>query len=179
MIGGLRQAVEAAYSRFVLLDIFAKVVPGSVVLASTVASLSSWDALLQRLGRMPWWVFLLVLGASWTAAFAVQSLGEAIRLLRDLPNKYSDRADWYKRLKTFEATASDVQKQQAARLLVIKEACGNGALALVFAVVLNLSRATAGHWPLLLVALAVFLALLRMHHEHTTRHQIYVDAVIG
>lgn len=181
------QLLDALYTRFLLLDLFAKVVPGAFAITSTAAVLSSWQKVSETVERMPWWALILWAGAAWTVAFALQFFGETIHALRDLPTSKT-RDDWYGTLKKFNSQADDRQRQQADRLLVIKEACGNGSVALGLYVLLSLIRVfwyglsrNAWNWssaPELTIAAAASLVLALMHREHVKRHQLYVEAVL-
>jgi hypothetical protein len=181
------QVLEALYGRFLLLDLVAKIVPGAFAITSTAAVLSSWEKLSQTVQRMPWWALVLWAGAAWTVAFALQVIGETVRALRDLPTSKS-REDWYATLKKFNSQADDRQRQQADRLLVIKEACGNTSMAVGLYVLLSLIRFSSSgfrhqrwEWsqaPALIIAAAASIVLALMHREHVKRHQLYVEGVL-
>lgn len=183
--------MDAIYSRFVLLDLFGKIVPGSLLLISMGASMFSWGDVRQFANSMSWWLWLIFFGMSWILAFAAQSFGEAIGLLKDLPDGYT-REQWYQKLKEFEAKASDREKQQAERALVIKEACGNTSVLIALCLLvwgcrsllqLDISKLTYWFWfvavPPLVVAAGATVFLVLMHRKQVERHRKYVEVVLG
>ncbi len=149
---------EALYNRLILRDLFGKMVPGAIALATLLHPYVT-DLPIQAASLDSWLGFLvvgLIAGASWLTGFAVQAFGEHSGLLRYFP-KALDKVRWRKvkfadldgneiavadasttveqRYQEFiddygRAAKQPAQVQQVERFVVIKEACGNGYLAL-------------------------------------------------
>jgi|SRR2546425_12632704 len=181
---------DALYSRLLLRDVFGKVVPGSVVIFALAASVFTAKNVADYAQSMGFWFWVLILGSAWVMAFSVQALGESTGLIRYHKKEWSDEEFYTKRLE-FESCASQDERQQMERFVVIKEACGNGYLAASLAIITlavdrvvesGLSDAfqqTMGqslHVIVVLVALIVFLG--RMHFIHVERQSIYLITVV-
>ena len=181
---------DALYSRLLLRDVFGKILPGSVVILVVAASLHSATAATNYLQSMPFWFWLLFLGAAWVVAFAVQAFGEATGLIRWHAKKLSYEEFFAKRYQ-FDNRVGSRERQQLERLAVIKEACGNSYLALAIAgltlLIGGFVDAEAGaqycellkkswHVALLVVGLVLFLA--RMHFVHVERYHIYMSTIL-
>ncbi len=188
----MNNLVDALYARLLLRDIFGKIIPGAVVLFSISASLVGFEPTVTFLKEMPFWFWLLYLGASWIAIFAVQALGED-RLIRYHEKGITYEQSYEQRYK-FDKCASEQERQQLERLFVIKEACGNGFLAIAFSTIVLVVGAFISYdkdylceilnqsWHVVLfslglVAFFVFF-LYRMHHIHVKRQGDYMETII-
>lgn len=186
-INDLETGLSAIYLRFVLRDFFGKMVPGAIFL------LALSFAVAQSYGAVPLWHessffgWALLLGVAWIVGFALQATGELTRILRNEPKSVTRQA-FYERLVALHILTRDDRTEalHGERLLVIKEACGNSAMAFLLADILLLVRAlgvgadiSSRSGALIVgIALAVgFVALLWMHHQHIQRHLEYIDAL--
>lgn len=181
---------DALYSRLLLRDFFGKVVPGAIVIFSVCATVftpAEVAGFVQNMSFLPATIFV---GLAWIVAFSVQALGEKTKLIR-----YHDldtNRQFYVRRKEFLDKTTDAQEhQQLERLAVIKEACGNGYLALVLSSILFFVdflvkygvvvtvEGIKSHWYQLvfLVGLTIFLAC--MHFIHVGRQTEYMDTVLN
>src|SRR3989338_2411328 len=120
---------DALYSRLLLRDVFGKILPGMVVIFSILASFYSVTQIKTLLLEMNFWLWLILLGAAWISAFAVQSLGEFLKVIR-YHNKNTHKEFYKERYEFNKCVNSSEERLQLERLVVIKEACGNGYLAL-------------------------------------------------
>ncbi len=192
--------VNALYSRLLLRDFFGKVVPGAVLLVSALSSFIVQDSGKLVLS-LPFSLWLFALGISWLLGFAVQSFGEQTQLIRHYP-KILEKTSWRnisslkeldgKNLKGeydvnigyvhFQEYITDFSKtvnsfddiQQKERFSVIKEACGNGYVALLVAttkilgefIILNHGKTLdtlLSHSGLIIIVVATIVYLRRMH----------------
>jgi hypothetical protein len=72
------------YTDFLLRDVFGKMVPGLVVLLSLLVVAGIGDLDTKALA-FDWWSWVFVIGLAWTFGFAVQSVGEALGIIRYTP----------------------------------------------------------------------------------------------
>jgi len=184
----------------VLRDFFGKIIPGLIFLSTIVVcvawediSLSEFTKILSSLSLFGW---LAIFGAGWISAFGIQAFGEFFppskepnkRLIRYYPPQFPNDEAWYKFRLEFQNTASKEDLIDVERLVVIKEACGNGyvslALSLVFAISCIILRYRE-YGPELRIAIPVFLMwvfiiyyLWKMHKLHVERQHKYMMAVL-
>jgi len=186
---------DSLYSRLILRDVFAKILPGTIVSAAVAYATLPPDTFFALLDPSLF-LALGMMGCGWLAAFAIQGLGEKHKFIKNEPPGLN-RQQLYERMVEFERKSTSSQQMHAERLLVIKEACGNGYLALILAVVLTillwplrvvatgaplLATFRASWWPfvplsILYLAAASFLRF--MHLRHGKHHLKYMDVVIA
>jgi len=139
----LKGLFDSLYNRFLLLDFFAKIVPGLLLMAAITVTASSWSFLFCQLKGMNGWMWLAVAGIAWLTGVGIQGLGErrdvTKGLIRELPPEV-DRTQYWNQDLNLAWNAPEHVRQTTARSAVIKEATGIGALSLslsVFLVVLD------------------------------------------
>lgn len=116
---------DSFYSRFVLRDLFGKIVPGMMLLSAMVVSLTSSSSILIYIASVSFWFWSVIFSVSWILAFAVQALAEKYGYIRYYPEEM-DKIQSYDMNIQFNKISSKLDRQQVERLIVIKEACGNG-----------------------------------------------------
>src|SRR5688572_17707432 len=129
----VRALIDALYTRLVLRDFLGKVIPGAVALLSLGQRFTPARTLVTNL-ELPTFVLVgLGIGFSWIIALALQSAGEALRIIRYWPDGYAaPRARYDLRLR-FLRLATQEEKQQAERFSVILEASALSSMALLVA----------------------------------------------
>lgn len=117
---------DALYTRFLLRDIFAKIVPGTIVILSLSIvqfSITATKEFLLQMG-IPSWV--LFAGLAWITAYAVQSFGEKLGLIHQWPKEHDEPERRYKLRIRYGELALDHEKRLVERYVIIKEASGVG-----------------------------------------------------
>lgn len=185
--------VSGLYDRLVLRDLFGKVVPGTIWLTIILAALAPQTNLVDAIGGHGLAVTLLLLGCAWLSAFILQALGEKTHFLRNCP-KRETRTTFYQRLAQFGDTADGNARMHAERLLVIKEACGNGGMALITGTLVNALISAAAcvfknqywtatftftWWLLAIMAVGGGSLLVSWHREHVERHKELLERFIA
>jgi hypothetical protein len=177
---------DSIYDKLVLRDLVGKVVPGSILILSAGVSVYSPTEFNELLESVHWSLLVVGGGAAWLMGFALQYAGEICRLLRTHPGgRTSSRTEFFESWSKFQVTATAHEKIHAERLNVIKEACGNGAVALL----VGTFMVTVGHivrgayevipmCMLLTMAVLAGLALWRMHIIHVERYGTFVGNVL-
>jgi len=166
----LAELFNAFYRRFVLLDLFGKIIPGAIFLITV-----SW--IIVNIGDAynfynyftNLWVWIIFIGISWLTGFAIQGFGEVTSRNKHIKNfryypesiNFNSKLEWVKEIKNyypelkekngetkldtdlwhkiyifFHDISNQSQKDNVARFVVIKEACGNGYIALIFSLFL-------------------------------------------
>jgi hypothetical protein len=189
---------DSIYERFLLRDFMGKVIPGLILLASVAAMVT------PRLSRPPASESLLFVfgafGFAWVVGLAIQSFGEWTGLVRYYPMEFAQKFDapaaksFYELLQEC-AKKESKDRQHLERLAVIKEACGNGAVALGMAtavvivgqLVAGLAHASS-YWRNPDARIGVFagivlmglgaLFLWRMHREHLDRQLWFMETML-
>lgn len=199
----VRAIIAELYDRLLLRDLFGKIVPGGIALVAAIVllrrdALPNLDSLPKSASELPLAAWLGILGLCWTLAFALQGLGESARLLRNIPRTY-DQPGFYKKMARFDELATSRRRARqllhAERLLVIKEACGNGGIAILFVTILAWSLRTIRclqsgtcwvgwktDWypdvPVFVLALIAGVSLICMHRKQVERHKDLIEAAL-
>lgn len=187
---------EDLYTKFVLRDLFGKIIPGGILIFTVVVSHSTIDDVISKADALAFWAWLFLLGVAWLMGFAIQSAGElgfgrGRRLFLYYPvgafsnhlEATRDSVD-LKRRKEFQN-----HKILYERVTVIKEACGNGYVSLLAAgiwigldVVRDHWSAFNGdhyyhYWPEVLLMVAVIRYLAHAHLVHVDRQHAVGDEI--
>ncbi len=164
--------VSGFYDRLVLRDLLGKVVPGSVVsLAAYAACLSSGQspvATVLHLGQTPLGLWLVLVTVGWFVGFALQATGETLGIIRYYPRQLAS-PEFTRRLVDLSEASAQV-RQGYERFVVVKEACGNAAVAIVVACALVGVRVWRGQplgrgWLATLVLCNVDFGTGVLHHH--------------
>lgn len=180
---------DSLYSRLLLRDFFGKVVRGTIIILSVCATIFSPRDILKFIYDASFFSDILFIGFAWIVAFALQALGEVTCLIKYHTSPTNE--EFYVRRHEFHENTDPNEHQQLERLVVIKEACGNGYVALGLSTIfLSLHVLVADgyqaiidkiklHWPtILLIALLIaFLAV--MHFIHVRRQDAYMNAILN
>lgn len=191
--GGL---VDALYSRFLLRDIFGKVVPGALAGGAFAAGMFGAQEAFRTLHELPALAWPLVYGCAWLLGFAVQQIPESLRRSNTHGAKrYSGTpVTFHQHLRAARyRMAGDHDRQQLERFIVIKEASGNAMWAVLASPLVYFLGARPGlaeslqavgpfvasNWMLVL-AWAGLAGLLRNQHLSAIRNQDeYLDTVVS
>lgn len=210
----LKSFFDAFYNRLILRDFFGKVIPGliliSVITICVGLQFNKLSELVRIIHEISLWVWLVMFGLAWITAFAIQSFGESIpknrhkRLIIYYPtDSFSNDEKWYEFYNRFIRKASDDEKMQVERLVVIKEACGNGYVSLILALYFvaiyafvglilrifwgehnaNLTLFTLGNLQIIFPGLALWIYMIcylkKMHIIHVNRQYQYMKEVLS
>lgn len=179
---------DALYSRLLLRDFFGKVVPGTIIILSICAELFSPNDISKFIYNASVFSALILTGFAWIVAFALQAIGEKTHLIRY--HTYNTDKAFYVRRHEFHVKTNNREHQQLERLAVIKEACGNGYLALGLSVVfLSVQELVSNgcqyviykfihYWPVILFIAVLIAFLAVMHFIHVRRHDRYMNALL-
>jgi hypothetical protein len=168
----IQSLADAIYSRFLLRDVFGKVVPGAIVLLAVVFAEWPFSRILLVSDNVSAAVWPLLYGAAWVAGFAVQQAAELLRISRTHDSRHFGAAG--KRYHEHTSLArgqmrNDQDRQQLERFIVVKEATGNSSAALGLAPALWLVvskfdlAALVTNWSLMVVWAATVYLLKRQH----------------
>ena len=140
----LAKLFDSFYNRFILRDVFGKIVPGFILLSGIVLAFSSPEKIYAamkpflfktsaaELNSVSLWVILLSsLGIGWLAGLGIERLGEIAGILVDPPRKLTEQR-WLNLIIFFDRDTMEkpYERSQRERMVVIKEACGNASVAL-------------------------------------------------
>ena len=195
--------VDALYSRFLLRDVFGKIIPGLALLLTLGIVLISPDDCKPEtcrdiIMRLPFGVWIAIFGAAWIVAFAVQSIGEWTKLIRYYPKTYKEDQEWYRLTARFRTHDDyNIHNQQYERIVVIKEACGNAYVSLLLSAAIWLLDRLWVNWDTLqvsvqtgfeelidhivivIVVVGVIVFLRRMHFKHVERGADFLQSVVN
>lgn len=222
---------DAFYSRFLLRDVVAKVIPGLLLLLTYASVIKSPEYIIAFFKPgMSVWMWLATFSLSWIVGFAVQSFGETFGMIeyfpRDIDNfisknyekrKLSDvinsipkvfdfrgnslkktlaRQKYYRNVISFYAltVGSPSLRLERERLLVIREACGNAYLAIIFSLITcaisyfliengKIRTFVAHHGEhnilvVVIIILCIAWSLHKMHKRHVNHHFLFICEVL-
>lgn len=188
----VKNIFNVIYSHFILRDLFGKIVPGSMVLIMLVWYSANFSYL-EKLFDLSLWPWLILIGLAWIIGFAIQSLGEFFLgwfkwgyryfpKVEGIKGKKRELENWYniyviEFLNTY-ATENEIKLDE--RMVVIKEACGNGFIATILILILYWSHEHSiiiNEFSIILTVIGA--ALWRMHVKHFERQYELIQKVIN
>jgi len=133
IIKELSVLLDKIYTSFILRDLLAKVIPGIIVIFSfLIIIVKDIQVLINIINSL--WLFFF--GLSWIVAFGIQSVGEKLKVIKYWPGKKDDRIKWIGIYNQFLSLASNEEKSNLERHIVIKEATGNLAISLILSLII-------------------------------------------
>jgi hypothetical protein len=191
-MGELGSIFENLYSRFILRDLFAKMAPGFIaILATSSFMFGSLKCVYYISAELNFWHWILLLAFSWIVGFILQQGGISVNFLRDDIYKYYKRGEGKKLIRYFRLEKKLLNsydhefKQARERVIVLKEACGNVSMALIYSGIFlfrsiylhsrhGASEVMIGKEIFMLVAILVSAIILRKAHlYHATRERLF------
>ncbi len=181
---------DSFYDKLILRDLVGKVVPGSLFLLAVLFAAFGVSVIDSILSKMTFALWIFVGGLCWLVGFALQYMGEALKLLRQNPHgkskKSETRETFYPHWAYFQKSATTYERLHAERLNVIKEACGNAAISIIAGVAFVGFRLwwrgeflSVPEMPLLALALVLAFCFWRMHIIHVERYGELILRTIG
>jgi len=101
-------------------DLFARMVPGLLLLVSLAVSVTSFSEVGLALERATVWMWLIAFGAGWLTAFALLEIGRRFNLALLSPEAVTDEQYWAAE-ERFRSTASRRQHAEYERLVTIRD----------------------------------------------------------
>ena len=161
-MGGFGDAIKYLYSQFILRDVLSFITPGAIVVSTAFLILlpepttlnDSLENLFEYSRNMHWLLYIPLFGVFYVAGFAIECLGRILGLIRIHP---FDKSHWWERLMVFcprcdkhnkiwegwkkhqeeeldvEKAIKQEEKATRERLIVLKQMCSNGAIAIIIA----------------------------------------------
>ena len=181
-ISQVKEAVDSLYTTFLARDLFSKVVPGGLVLATIVAVMGKDNAVSGTLPKISFLGWLLVYALCFSIGLAVQAVGEYLKIIRAYPGDESE--DTFRtRMKEFnDSIPSNVDRIQRERYVVIKETTGNFGVAILISILILgvgclLSKSTWVLYPAF--GVPSFLVVWWFHVVHQRRQRDWERKVIN
>jgi hypothetical protein len=196
MMGDFGNAIKYLYTQFILRDVLSFITPGAIVVWAVLYLF--FPCLLSYSYSIHWLLYIPLFGLFYIVGFAIQCLGEFFGIIFLCPpSKFGWRyfseplkilrcknwdnerfwwRDYYEWMKDFwEPTHRDEDARQGReRLVVLKQMCGNGFLAIVISGVLFGVSYCPFLWgrivlAIALVALPLLASLFWGHRVHVLR----------
>jgi hypothetical protein len=124
---------DALYQRFVLRDLFSKIVPGSIAICSFLVFCPDVASRLWK--DLPLGLWILLYAIAWLVGLAMQYLGEKLKLITF--HTYEGDEQYRRNRLKAHRVATQRESQELERYLVIKEATGIAAVS-VFLLTLSM-----------------------------------------
>jgi hypothetical protein len=179
-------AVERLYDR-VVRDLFARAMPGVMVLAALATSVTSLDETSTYLKEMPGWMWLAAFGVGWLLSFALLAIGRRFNLVVDAGDSMTADQHWAAE-ERFRASASGRQLGEYQRLVTAREATAAGSVSMLLALgIAGVDFIVDVHlhenpWSeirngavAILVLIGLAAALQLTHREYARRARSYLD----
>jgi hypothetical protein len=124
----LRGPLDRLYDRLVR-DLFARIVPGLLLLLSIAVSVTSFGDVMAALERATFWMWILALGAGWLVSFALLEIGTRFNLAIFSPDTVTDEQYWAAE-ERFRSAASRRQRAEYDRLVTVRDALATASVSL-------------------------------------------------
>lgn len=178
--------VEAFYSRFLLRDFLAKILPGILVMVFILYRLG-----VDLLGvEISFFVGVCIAALAWIVGFAVQGLGEILCLIEY--HQDNEAADRYLEFIRYDGDKK-VNEKDIERIVVIKETCGNmqvaSILILITLIIDYFIMYLRGEWIIAsmnyhyaltyILIISLIGSLRYMHLSHVYRQDMAICKMLG
>ncbi len=181
----INSIVDKLYEKFLLRDVFAKIVPGTLLLFSCIYSSSLNYKATMDIMKVSW---IIMIGLAWTLGFVVQGVGELLRIIKYYTKDYTTKEQWYEAYIKFKESATREEKSNCERFVVIKEATGNLAMSLLISLIMinlsfyfnNYTLSEISGVSIIfssVVTLILVAVLIYMHRVHVTRQCSFIETV--
>ena len=177
--------IDRLYTGYLLRDLVAKVLPGSLVIGALAFSPRTHGISMRWLAHLPWWSWVLAIALAFIVGFAIQAIGEWTGWARIYPDGSSRdetaRRAAMDRMVALGSDGSTWATQQRERYVVLKEMAANVSLAAVITIVILVTTLVS---PILgLVTRLVFLgsaiACFRWFNRVQASDQRYLEEQIA
>lgn len=174
-------AIKYLYREFILRDLLSFVTPGAIVIVSALLFRFDLYQTLTFSKLIPLILYIPVFGVFFMVGFAIQILGAEILHIIRFHTRDTD-TDNYECLAKFLSKADEEEKRQRERFVVLKQMCGNGAIAILIAAILLIIKL----WPpsssvlvLIIMTILISLFLFLGHYVHVKRQMEWEDTIIN
>lgn len=178
----LKAVFDSLYRDLLLRDLGAKVTPGMIVLVAVRIGMTSVPETLKEMNSAELGAWLVIIAVAWLTGLVVQGLGEITGKVRFFPVRYfpaeKKLSEWCQLLANFDRVAEDPERQRFERFVVVKEATGNGCIAL-FVAMIFLAVTKQASWPVWVVWALAVVGLAVLHHENVARNWEYAEKVVA
>lgn len=128
-----RGAADRLYDRLIR-DLFARSVPGLLLLLSIAVSITSFSEVMAALERGTVWMWLVAYGAGWSTAFAVLAIGRRFNLVLLSPDATTTDEQYWAAEERFRSNASRRQRAVYERLVTIRDATACSSVSLFLSI---------------------------------------------
>jgi len=183
----IKELITSLYNDFLLRDLFAKIVPGMIVIITSLYIMNTEQIYHQISSEIKGVLVFLLVGTSWTVGYAIQQIGEIFKLIIHHPKQYNDSEVRYSFRLKFNKLATKTELQQVERFAVIKEASGNMAISLLFVIIIilfnDLNRiinfSDISFLISIFILLIFSLALIKANRNHAKKQYTFIEKVIN
>ncbi len=173
--------LEKGYEHYCLHDVFAKIIPGSVFLYPILLVVK------PGLKIEGFFSSLIFIGVAWIISFAIGTFGTKIRIIKDVPSGLSE-SDWHKLMVDFINLKDEKLMVRRNRYVVIKEATGNLAVALLSNIIFllyllifspqSLHSLKISAWPLLVIITIISVLCIYANWVHADRQYSFMKQAL-
>ena len=128
-----RGAADRLYDRLTR-DLFARSVPGLVLLLSIAVSVTSFSQVMLALERGTLWMWLIAYGTGWLMAFAVLAIGRRFNLVLLSTDATTTDEQYWATEERFRSNASRRQRAEYERLVTIRDAAACSSVSLFLSI---------------------------------------------
>ncbi len=128
-----RGSAVRLYDRLIR-DLFARSIPGLLLLLALAVSVTSFNDVALALERGTLWMWVVAYGAGWLMAFAVLAIGSRFNLVLLVPDATTTLEQYWTAEERFRANASRRQHAEYERLLTVREATAAASVSLFLSI---------------------------------------------
>jgi hypothetical protein len=181
---GLVELIRYFYEQWILRDVLGYVTPGAIVVIAVSLQYANPEKIVETLGEIPIIAYIPLYGLLFAVGFAIQNLGEILRLLK-WHNRDSDDIQFQKLEKFHGVTQGDEHgwlERTRERISVKKNMSGTVSVAIIISLIFFLIDWITKDQLIVNIAvtiLALFLILaLLCGHRHHRKFQLYWENIV-
>jgi hypothetical protein len=129
----MRGPADRLYDRLIR-DLFARSVPGLILLLALAVSITSFSDVMLALERGSFWMWVVAYGAGWLMAFAVLAIGRRFNLVLLSPEATTTDEQYWAAEERFRANASRRQRAEYERLVTLRDAAACASVSLFLSI---------------------------------------------
>ena len=173
----ISDTIKYLYREFILRDLLSFITPGAIIICAML--LLEWDLsqILTFTKLIPLVLYIPIFGAFFMVGFAIQCLGAEIFHVIKFHHRKIDK-EHFTRLATFRSKADEKAERQHERFVILKQMCGNSAVAIFIASVLLVIKRwipCVVPWVLGAMVIAIVISLYWGHLVHVRRQEEWED----
>ncbi|HUS49303.1 MAG TPA: hypothetical protein VMZ91_04015 [Candidatus Paceibacterota bacterium] len=166
----ISDTVKSLYEKFLMRDLLSFITPGSIVVLSIYLLGWGLDMIKSFFESLPFLLYIPIFGFLYIVGFATQYFGRLFRLIR-IHNRNNENEHLNGLRRVLQRSNKEIQQHE--RFVVLKQMCGNNAVAILIAGFILAFKYPI--WFLVTFGVIVFICLILGHYHNLLQQEIWED----